>query len=206
MEICRQILNQGLAELAITATDKQRENLLTFIQLLEKWNKTYNLTAIRQPQEMVRLHLLDSLAVLPYMTGQRIADIGTGAGLPGIPLALFLPDVEFVLLDSNHKKTRFVQQAILELQLKNVSVYHGRVENFKPEILFDTVISRAFTHSAEMIKLTGHLLTDNGVFLAMKGQQPQQELASINLPYTIFNLTIPQVDTERCLVKIQKGL
>ena len=206
MEICRQILSEGLTELAIDVTPEKLEHLLSFIQLLEKWNKTYNLTAIRQRQQMIRLHLLDSLAVLPYITGKRIADIGTGAGLPGIPLALFLPDVEFVLLDSNIKKTRFVQQAILELKLKNVSVHHGRVENFKPDTLFDTVISRAFTHSAEMIKLTKHLLTDSGVFLAMKGQQPKEELASINLPYSIFNLTIPQVDNERCLVKIQKSL
>jgi 16S rRNA m(7)G-527 methyltransferase (EC 2.1.1.-) len=118
MENCRQILLQGMDELAIPIDAKQLELLLAFIKLIEKWNKAYNLTAVRQPEDMARLHILDSLAVLPFVKGQRVADIGTGAGLPGIPLAVFLPEVEFTLVDSNSKKTRFVQQAILELNSK----------------------------------------------------------------------------------------
>jgi len=170
MESCQNILQQGLQALDIAYDESQLQDLLKFIKLIEKWNKAYNLTAVRDRDEMARLHILDSLTLLPFIDGKRVADIGTGAGLPGIPLAIFLPDVEFVLVDSNSKKTRFVQQAILELKLKNVTVLHSRVENFQPDKLFSTVMMRAFASLDDIMQLSQHLIDPLGVLLAMKGQ------------------------------------
>lgn len=203
MENCKKILQQGLQELDITMDDKQLESLLAFIKLMEKWNKAYNLTAVRHREEMARLHILDSLAVLPHVKGEHVADIGTGAGLPGIPLALFLPHVQFTLIDSNSKKTRFVQQAILELNLKNVTVIHSRVENIDTEHLFSTVIMRAFANLADILKLTSHLIEKQGVLLAMKGQIPEKELIDCKEKHTIIGIKVPGVEAERCLIKIE---
>lgn len=203
MERCRDILTAGLEALPLTLTDTQIEQLLAFIKLLAKWNKAYNLTAIRKLEDMVSLHLLDSLAILPHIHGQRVIDIGTGAGLPGIPLAICLPDVQFTLLDSNAKKTRFVQQAILELKLPNASVYHSRVEDYQPEVGFDTVTTRAFASLPVIIDLTRHLLAENGVVLAMKGQQLAEELAYITHTTTLIPIHVPGVEAERYLVRIQ---
>lgn len=204
MEACRNILRQGLQQLTLPYDDKQIEQLLTFIKLIEKWNKAYNLTSVRDRQDMARLHILDSLAILPYVQGRRVADIGTGAGLPGIPLAIFLPQVEFTLLDSNSKKTRFVQQAALELKLKNVTVQHSRVEQFKPIERFSTVIMRAFASMENIINLTGHLLADNAVLLAMKGQTPEQELMQLTENYTVIPIVVPGIAAQRCLVQIKR--
>lgn len=198
-------LIQGLEALDLAVDESQQTLLLRFIKLIEKWNKAYNLTAVRDPEQMVTLHLLDSLAILPHIKTQRVADIGTGAGLPGIPLAICMPDCHFTLVDSNSKKTRFVQQAVLELQLKNVEVVHSRAELLKPEILFSTVISRAFANVAEIVKLTGHLLADDGLLLAMKGQIPDQELAEISLDYKVIPLYVPGIEAERCLISLEKG-
>lgn len=206
MDKCREILSEGLAFLKLPADQEKLELLLKFIDLIAKWNKAYNLTAIRDKEEMARLHILDSLAVCPHLHGKRLIDIGTGAGLPGIPLAIYCPDMEFVLLDSNAKKTRFVQQAILELRLKNVSVLHSRVEDYQPTQGFDTVVSRAFASMADIMKLTAHLLNKDGLLLAMKGQQPEEELAGLNRPYRIISLVVPQVEAERCLVCISAGV
>jgi 16S rRNA (guanine527-N7)-methyltransferase len=125
--------------------------------------------------------------------------------LPGIPLAICLPDCQFTLVDSNSKKTRFVQQAVLELQLKNVEVVHSRVELFKPQHLFSTVISRAFANMGDIVNLTGHLLAEDGLLLAMKGQIPEQELAELSLDYTVIPLNVPGIDAERCLICMEKG-
>jgi len=204
MENCRNILQQGLQTLNIAYTEAQLDALLKFIVLIEKWNKTYNLTAVRNREDMVRLHILDSLTVLPYIQGNRVADIGTGAGLPGIPLAIFLTDVEFILVDSNSKKTRFVQQAILELKLKNVSVQHSRVENFQPGRQFSTVTMRAFASLQDIMNLTKHLIAPSGILLAMKGQQPaSEEVDSLSTAYSIIQLNVPGVEAERCLIQIQ---
>ncbi|SJM95499.1 16S rRNA (guanine(527)-N(7))-methyltransferase RsmG [Crenothrix polyspora] len=203
MERCRDILTAGLEALSLTLTDAQVEQLLAFIKLLAKWNKAYNLTAIRKLEDMVSLHLLDSLAILPHIHGQRVIDIGTGAGLPGIPLAICLPDLQFVLLDSNAKKTRFVQQAILELKLNNTRVHHSRVEDYQPELGFDTVTTRAFASLPVIIDLTRHLLAENGVVLAMKGQQLAEELAYITQTTTLIPIHVPGVEAERYLVRIQ---
>ncbi|UOA09910.1 16S rRNA (guanine(527)-N(7))-methyltransferase RsmG [Methylobacter sp. S3L5C] len=202
METCKKILISGLESLNLSTAEDKVEQLLGFIKLLEKWNKAYNLTAIRDKEEMVRLHLLDSLAILPFIEGKRVIDIGTGAGLPGIPLAIYLPDIEFTLLDSNAKKTRFVQQAILELKLKNVTVCHNRVEQYHPETSFDTAITRAFASLSDIVKLTAHLLNKNGVLLAMKGQAPDvSELESAIT--TLIPVNVPGITAERCLVRIQ---
>ena len=202
METCRKILVSGLDALNLPLAEDKIERLLDFIKLIEKWNKAYNLTAIRDREAMVRLHLLDSLAISPFIEGKRVIDIGTGAGLPGIPLAIFLPDIEFVLLDSNAKKTRFVQQAIVELKLKNVSVCHNRVEQYHPENSFDTVITRAFAGLSDIVELTAHLLGKDGVLLAMKGQAPEiPKLDSAKI--TLIPVNVPGITAERCLVRIQ---
>jgi len=202
METCRKILVSGLEALNLSIAEDKVEQLLSFIKLLEKWNKAYNLTAIRDKEDMVRLHLLDSLAIVPFIEGKRVIDIGTGAGLPGIPLAIYLPDIEFVLLDSNAKKTRFVQQAIIDLKLGNVSVCHNRVEQYHPEKGFDTAITRAFASLSDIVQLTAHLLNKDGVLLAMKGQAPDVlELESAIT--TLIPVNVPGITAERCLVRMQ---
>jgi len=202
METCRKILVSGLESLNLSITEDKVEQLLGFIKLLEKWNKAYNLTAIRDKEAMVRLHLLDSLAIVPFIEGKRVIDIGTGAGLPGIPLAIYLPNIEFVLLDSNAKKTRFVQQAIIDLKLGNVSVCHNRVEQYHPEKGFDTAITRAFASLSDIVQLTAHLLNKDSVLLAMKGQVPDvPELESAIT--TLIPVNVPGITAERCLVRIQ---
>jgi 16S rRNA (guanine527-N7)-methyltransferase len=202
METCRKILVSGLESLNLSIDEGKVEQLLGFIKLLEKWNKAYNLTAIRDKEAMVRLHLLDSLAIVPFIEGKRVIDIGTGAGLPGIPLAIYLPNIEFVLLDSNAKKTRFVQQAIIDLKLGNVSVCHNRVEQYHPEKGFDTAITRAFASLSDIVQLTAHLLNKCGVLLAMKGQAPDvPELESAIT--TLIPVNVPGITAERCLVRIQ---
>lgn len=203
MEDCRKILVSGIASLNLNATDEQVDQLLDFIKLIEKWNKAYNLTAIRDRAEMARLHILDSLAIVPHIEGKRIIDIGTGAGLPGIPLAICLPEVGFTLLDSNAKKTRFVQQVVLELKLKNVEVLHSRVENYHPEQAYDAVLTRAFAGLSDIVRLTAHLLTKDGVLLAMKGQNLDAELAEITAKKSVISISVPGTDVERCLVQIQ---
>ncbi|MDD5461015.1 MAG: 16S rRNA (guanine(527)-N(7))-methyltransferase RsmG [Methylococcales bacterium] len=202
MEVCRKILVSGLQTLNMALSKQQIDQLLDFIKLIEKWNKAYNLTAIHGKEDMVRLHLLDSLAIAPFIEGKRVIDIGTGAGLPGIPLAICLPETKFTLLDSNAKKTRFVQQAILELKLKNSVVYHQRVENYKSEQTFDTVITRAFASLSDIVKLTAHLLGKNGILLAMKGQNPEAELAQIAEIARVIPVQVPGCEAERCLVRI----
>jgi len=197
-------LTTGLADLSLTLAEPQIASLLAFIKLIEKWNKAYNLTAVREPLQMVELHLLDSLAILPHLTGMRIADIGTGAGIPGIPLAICRPDCQFTLVDSNSKKTRFVQQAVLELKLSNVEVIHARVEELTPTNPFDAVLTRAFASLPDIIALTSHLLAEDGVLLAMKGQPPGDELADIDAPYQVIPLQVPGIDAERCLIRIER--
>lgn len=203
MESCQQILQEGLQTLKLDVDESKLNALLAFIKLIEKWNKAYNLTSVRNKEDMARLHMLDSLAILPYIKGGHIADIGTGAGIPGIPLAIFLPDTQFTLVDSNSKKTRFVQQAILELKLKNVKVVHARVEKFQANGLFSTVIMRAFANLQDIMHLTKHLIAPQGVLLAMKGQSPDEELLNMTEKYSIIPITVPSVDAARCLVCIE---
>ena len=203
MEDCQTILEKGIQQLGLKIEKNELVLLLDFIQLIEKWNKTYNLTSVRNKEDMARLHILDSLAIIPHLQGNRIADIGTGAGLPGIPLAIFLPDKEFTLIDSNSKKTRFVQQAVLELKLKNVKVVHQRVENLTGD-LFSSVIMRAFSSIQDIMSLSRHLIAPQGILLAMKGRIPNEELNDITEPYTVISLNVPNVEGERCLIRIEE--
>ncbi len=199
------VLRAGLARLHLPAEEGQIAALLRLLALIGKWNKVYNLTAIKDPREMLTHHLLDSLAVLPYLHGRRIIDVGTGAGLPGLPLAIMSPQREFVLLDSNNKKTRFVTQAVIELGLQNVTVQNLRVEEYRPAALFDTVVSRAFASLAEMVRLTQALRAPDGVFLAMKGQAPAEEISELPAGFKIQEiaaLTVPGLEAERHAVVI----
>lgn len=204
MDNSRQILQVGLEQLELEATEVQQKLLLAFVGLIEKWNKAYNLTAIRDRDEMLRLHILDSLAVLPFVTGQKIIDVGTGAGLPGIPLAILMPDIQFTLVDGNSKKTRFVQQAVLELQIKNVEVVHIRVENLGRDGEYDAILSRAFASLKDIMNLTEYLLQPEGVLVAMKGQVPESELNKIDRAYSVSPIVVPGVEAERCVVRINK--
>jgi 16S rRNA (guanine527-N7)-methyltransferase len=187
--------------------------LIKFIDLLHKWNKTYNLTSIRNPEEMVTLHLLDSLVMLPFFSKNteihRVLDVGTGGGIPGIPLAICLPEIDFVLMDARGKKIRFIQAVIALLGLKNVTAVHSRVEDFRLEEHtadgFDRIISRAFASLQDMVNLTHHLCHKNGLFLAMKGQIPQEEIAQLPEGYRIDSITELQVaglNAQRHLIQI----
>ncbi len=203
MDECRLILVEGITALNLTVDEQKIDQLLAFIKLIEKWNKAYNLTAIKKRHDMVRLHLLDSLTVIPYLEGERIIDIGTGAGLPGIPLAIWLPNISFTLLDSNAKKTRFVQQVVLELKLANVDIQHSRTEDYQPQQPFGTALTRAFAELADIIAMTRHLLAKNGLLLAMKGHCPEQELAKVKSSTSVIPVRIPGVEAERNLVLIK---
>lgn len=196
-------LARGLEALQLSLSPGQCTGLIGYVQILAKWNQVYNLTAVRDTEEMVTRHLLDSLAVIPYVKGPRVLDVGTGAGLPGIPLAIALPELDFVLLDSVTKKTRFIVQATGELGLKNVAVETQRVENYLPAELFDTVISRAFSSLAEFVAAAGALCRAGGVLLAMKGRYPQDELTALPAGYQVrevARVVVPGLDEERHVV------
>lgn len=203
----KEILSNGLRQLdmAQTLDDKQQQKLIQYVELLNKWNKTYNLTAVRNPEQMVTRHLLDSLTVCPFIKGNNILDVGTGAGLPGIVLAIVFPEKHFTLLDSNSKKTRFVVQAAAELELPNVDVVQSRVEKYQPREEFDTVTTRAYSAIADMLQQTSHLLSENGVFLAMKGANPVSEVEGLSSKYRVkenHEIRVPGLDEERHLLEI----
>jgi 16S rRNA (guanine527-N7)-methyltransferase len=195
-------LNLGIEQLGLNISDQETVKLQEYLKLLQKWNKVYNLTAIRNPNEMVSHHLLDSLAVLPHIWQGCWLDVGCGGGLPGIVLAIARPDCEFTLLDSNGKKTSFVQQAIIELELRNAKVICARVEDWNPQRKFDGIISRAFSELSEFLRLTRHLKSLQGRWVAMKGN-PNQELLSLPEGCYIESvqpLQIPGLDAARSLV------
>ena len=205
-EVLAERLTQGISVLHMGLNTAQCAKLIDYVHLLIKWNQVYNLTAIRDPLDMITRHILDSLAVVPLIKGPRVLDVGTGAGLPGIPLAIALPQFKFVLLDSVAKKTRFLVQAIGELKLNNVTVETQRVEKYQTQELFDTVISRAFSSLAEYIAVAGHLSRRNdGVLLAMKGRYPQNELAVLPPGYQlkgVERLIVPDLNEERHVVQL----
>ena len=203
-----EILSKGLRQLDLARPldEKQQSSLIKYVQLLDKWNKTYNLTAVRKPEQMVTRHLLDSLSICPYIRGKHILDVGTGAGLPGIPLAIVFPEKQFTLLDSNNKKTRFVTQAVSELELPNVDVVQSRVENFQFPELFDTITTRAYSAIGEMVEQTSHLLAKDGVFLAMKGANPVAEIDEMSSKYAIkesHTIRVPGLEEGRHLLEIK---
>ncbi len=204
----REQLENGIAELQLTLPETAIAQLLQYLALLAKWNRAYNLTAIRDPAEMISRHLLDSLAVMPYVQGNYCADVGTGAGLPGIPLAIALPQKQFTLIDSNGKKIRFIAQAIAELGLKNVTAIQCRIENAQPERAYDVVLSRAFATLADMAQGCAHVLSAQGVMLAMKGIYPQRELSELPERFKVdacHALKIPSEEGQRHLVEIRVG-
>lgn len=183
------------------------EIFVHFLRLLDKWNTVYNLTSVRDPGLMVTRHIMDSLVVSPFLQGRQVLDVGSGAGLPGIPLAIINPDTEFTLLDSNQKKTRFMQQAVTELKLENVTVISQRIESFRPERSFDTVIARAYSNIETLTEGTQGLLAADAVILAMKGTYPMAELENIPEGYRIGKiekLDVPGLNAERHLVLIKK--
>ncbi len=198
-------LQQGCAALQLSLDARQQERLLDYLGLLAKWNKAYNLTAVRDEAQMVTRHLLDSLAIAPYVTGQRCLDVGTGAGLPGIPMAILFPQRDFLLLDSNGKKTRFLFQVKTALRLDNMTVHQARVESFSAAEPFDTVLSRAFASLQEIVQGCRHLLAPGAKILAMKGAYPAQEIADasqLGAEMVVHPLTVPDLEEERHLVEI----
>ena len=204
----RSQLLTGLKQLKIENADGLVDPLLQFLELLQQWNRIHNLTAVRDPVEMVSHHLLDSLAVLPFLAGPRVLDIGSGAGLPGIPLALARPGLEFVLLDSNAKKAAFLQQAVTTLGLKNVTIVRIRAEDFQAGKKFDTLIARAVTGIPKLLAQAGHLMAADGQLLAMKGKVPEAELAALPAAYEVLGkvpLQVPGLDAERCVISIVPG-
>jgi len=172
-------LSQQLALHHIKITDAQLQQLKQYIELLQRWNKTYNLIGNSETKHIIDRHIIDSLLVMPYLQGPRLIDVGTGAGLPGIPLAIMFPEYQFTLLDSNGKKTRFITQVKLELKLSKVEIIQGRVEDYHPELLFNSIISRAFSTLGEMVSLTKHLCAENARFLALKGDDVAEEIQQL---------------------------
>lgn len=202
-------LLDGLDAMEIELTTLQHDALIQYVLLIDKWNKVHNLTAIREPLNMVTLHLLDSLSVLKYVQlsyAKTLLDVGAGAGLPSIPLAICLPDLQVTAIDAVQKKASFMRQVKGELQLDNFQVLAGRVESVKPDALFDVVISRAFSDIGLFISLTKHLLTMDGQWLAMKGVIPLQELESAKVtPSQITVLNVAGLDAQRHLINISRA-
>jgi len=198
-------LSAGIQQAGLDISKDVQQALLDYLALMQKWNKVHNLTAVRDAGEMVTLHLLDSLVVLPHIQAKRLLDVGSGAGLPGIVLALCRPDLQVTVLDSNNKKASFMLQAKAELGIDNLQVVCKRVEEFKPDMPFDIVVSRAFSDLALFIRLTRHLCAADGMWLAMKGVYPEQELAQLEAetglaPTGIIALQVPGLDAQRHLV------
>jgi 16S rRNA (guanine527-N7)-methyltransferase len=201
----RQRFSAGLAALHLDVPDAAVAKLLAYVELLHRWNGTYNLSAVRDPAEMVTRHLLDSLAIVPHVHGTTLADLGTGAGLPGIPLAIVTPQRAVTLVDSNGKKTRFLRAAVRELGLANVRVAESRVEDVPGT--FDCITARAFASLADMLSWGGHLLAPDGVWLALKGRFPQDELAAVPTGFrvdAVIPLAVPGLDAERHVVVIKQ--
>lgn len=197
-----QELQSGIAQLGVQLSEERQLKLLAYLALLHKWNKVYNLTAIREPERMVSHHLLDNIAVMPHLWPGRWLDVGSGAGLPGIILAIMRPEWQFTLLDSNSKKTSFVQQAVIELGIINVTVCCERVEDFRPTEKYDGIISRAFTDLGSFLRTTRHLVSPQGGWAAMKGLA-ERELADVPRDCQIdrvIPLQVPGLNAARSLV------
>ncbi|UCE76542.1 MAG: 16S rRNA (guanine(527)-N(7))-methyltransferase RsmG [Gammaproteobacteria bacterium] len=206
LEPLEEDIQRGLAALGLAPGVAVAERLAALVELLVKWNRVYNLTAVREPHAMVVRHILDSLAVLPFLTGGRLLDVGTGAGLPGLPIAIVRPDLSLTLLDSNAKKLRFVRQAGTELDLSNLDIVQQRIEQYRPAQAFDMVISRAVASIGDIYRDTAQLVRPGGRFLFMKGIRPDQEIAAFAPPGQLHveALKVPGLDAERHLVWFEK--
>jgi 16S rRNA (guanine527-N7)-methyltransferase len=201
-------LVDGIAALGLKLPSRAVADLLRYTSLLEKWNRVYNLTAIRERSRLVSHHLLDSLAVVPLLPAGRLVDVGSGAGLPGIPLAIARPESAVTLLDSNHKKGAFLRQAVLELGLENIQVTIARAEEWEPAQRFDVAVSRAFSDLSGFIEASAHLLKPDGVFAAMKGVYPDEELTQLPVGITLESVTalsVPGLRAARHLVLLRIG-
>ena len=203
----QQQLTTLLAQTDIALTQKQQQQLVRYVELLDKWNKAYNLTSVRLPQEMMVKHIMDSLVVAPHLTGHHYIDVGTGPGLPGIVLAIALPDTQFVLLDSLGKRVRFLMHVKHELGLDNVTPVQSRVEEYQPSVKLDGVLSRAFASLQDMIDWCSHLIDNSGKFIALKGVFPSEELDSLPTGVKFeqkIALEVPDLDAQRHLIILSK--
>ena len=198
------LLHDGLE--ALHLGQQHHNHLLQYLVLLKKWNQAYNLTAVRELPAMVTRHVLDSLTITPYLQGNRILDVGSGAGLPGVVLAITNPTLHIVLIDSNGKKTRFLNEVKRSLNLTQISVVQSRVLNYRETISFDTVVSRALSDLQQFIQWTHHLIANDGIWLAMKGVYPEEELAGIPFPYEVHPYQVAGLDGQRCAVVIKNKL
>ncbi len=191
-------LKSGLADMQLQLSLNDQDQLILYLKLLLKWNKAYNLTAITDFDKMISYHLLDSLSIVPYLSGNNIVDVGSGAGLPGIPLAIYFPEKQFTLMDSIGKKTRFMAQAVRELQLKNVRVVQTRAEECQTAGCFDTMIARAVSSVDELIRISKHLLAQDGKLLMMKSDETSEQSCEI------IKLHVSGIDSQRLLMIVQK--
>ncbi|HXQ99649.1 MAG TPA: 16S rRNA (guanine(527)-N(7))-methyltransferase RsmG [Pseudomonas sp.] len=200
-------LTNGARELGVDLSDAQQEQLLGYLALLIKWNKAYNLTAVRDPDEMVSRHLLDSLSVVPFIEGERWLDVGSGGGMPGIPLAILFPDMRVTVLDSNGKKTRFLTQVKLELKLDNLEVIHSRAEAYQPSLPFTGIVSRAFSSLEDFTQWTRHMGDSQTRWLAMKGLHPADELVALPADFHLESaqaLAVPGCQGQRHLLILRR--
>ena len=203
-----EVLKQGVAELALELSAAQQEQLLDYLALLNKWNSVYNLTSVRDPMQMMTLHLLDSLAAVPAFQGaQNVLDVGAGGGLPGVVLAISKPDMKLSMIDAVHKKTAFLTQVKAELGLANVTVYTKKVQELEVKQPFDVITSRAFADLSDFVNWSGHLLAGGGRFIALKGTAPQDERERLPEPWKVERLQalkVPGLEAERHLVFIAR--
>ncbi|CAH8211935.1 16S rRNA (guanine(527)-N(7))-methyltransferase RsmG [Vibrio aestuarianus] len=201
-------LDQLVSQTDLEVNEQQRNQLVGYVEMLDKWNKAYNLTSVRNPMDMLVKHILDSIVVIPHLQGERFIDVGTGPGLPGIPLAIMNPDKTFFLLDSLGKRIRFIKQVLHELGIKNVTTIQSRVEEFQPEVKFDGVLSRAFASMLDMVEWCHHLPKEQtGLFLALKGQLPEEEIATLPEWCSVTDvkaLKVPELEGDRHLVILSR--
>ena len=201
----RDLLIEGLQRMDLALSDQVIDQLMTYLDLVEKWNRVYNLTAIREREEMIKLHFLDSLSILKHVHVKNVLDVGSGAGFPGIVLAITKPELKVTVMDSVNKKTTFMQQVKSELSLMNLDVVNSRVEDYQPTTLFEAVTSRAFSNLKNMMSLTQHTLKKEGVWLAMKSKDVKQEVEAFEKnQYTLIPLEVPFINAERYLVILKK--
>lgn len=207
--VLAQVLDHGIGALGLNLSAAQSARLLDYLALLSKWNAVYNLTSVRDPMQMVTQHLLDSLAAVPaFAAAVRVLDVGAGGGLPGMVLAIARPDIQVALIDTVHKKTAFLTQVKAELDLSNVTVHTGRVEELQVPHRFDVITSRAFADLSDFVNWSGHLLAEGGQFIALKGVAPPDERARLPAPWDVSELrvlTVPGLQAERHLVFIKKS-
>ena len=201
------LLQKSVNQLDIKVSEPQQQKLIAFVLMMDKWNKAYNLTSVRNPKDMVLKHLVDSIVIAPHLSGQVYIDVGTGPGLPGIPLAILHPELTFILLDSLGKRVRFMKQVAYELKIDNIQPVQSRVEDYQSSLVIDGVISRAFASLKDMLHWCQHLVDSSGLFLALKGQLPEEEISQLPAEYSvvdIIKLQVPGLEGDRHLVKIQK--